>query len=1618
MRKRNKTILIAAGSIILVILLVQWAFNSAYIQNKLKNLVEGMAEEQLQAEVTVGRFRWGFPKTLKVQEVLIKNQDTDSLLSFTELSVTLRMFPLLKKNVVLQHVSIMGLKSQIDHLLNALPADSTSANVTPEPTDEPTSWTVTAEKLSVETSYIAYYSKDVGMNLVVDVGELKLHLGTLNLDSFISITSVDIQNTHVVFRSYAVEDADTIPSSFAKILLEDASLLHSSFVYVAEDSTLVLDAGGTSLAINDFLLDLDRSSIHLNKGKSVDFHCDLRMDEAKDTTIADSGDMNWGASLWRISGNELDLEGFRFAMEDVLVPEQPGHFDPSHLRFEELTGQLSDFVINTDTLIVSIDNFSGKEHHGLDIQKISADFNQQDSVFFIKNMQIKTGASAYQAKLETTINPTNYNDLNGKTLSLNLDVNAENWHDIDYFYPLLQAMDFITPRYLQSPFALKTKVTGKLEHLEIPSFNFTTLESTQVDFSGNLQNLMSDNGMAVQIKLNELSTSKKDVRHAIKDFPADFNGYSIPKTVHVNGDYTMVQEQHSFAGKLMSSAGNVDFKKVKIDVGDEPSYVLNLLANLDHLSEINEDWEKAVFQVDAAYHGKDIWSSKSDLKLNVDSIRYLQQTYQQLALNAQMDTGFYHLNFLSADSSLHLKTFARGKMTEKLKSVTIDADIKNLDVHLFNPDADSLRMAGAFHLDGHVKDEQEMLANLQIEKLSFYFKDSVYALKPATFEFATDTGFTHLDIESYFYNLDFKASSNVSDLISAFSHLPQYYLSTTIDTVPFLLPEFELNGKLEYPQAFASHFLAGYPAFDVLNIRGKHVKADDQFFIDASVHKTIINNLELDGANLHMDGSSKEMKVTAFTKIKLGENLKGEVHATGDFKESELFANLVFNDAYGDEYLNFSTQVDTIDNSILVHIIPDSLKLGYTPWTIDANNKLIFSKSGIDLKNIELKRNQQTILLRQDSAMRKTDIELVMSNVNIGNTGRLFEMDTVVSGIVNANIKVKNMQTNLVLSGNMGIDKTTVYSMDIGKVQLSDFLYNDTLLSVDLLLEGGNQVVHVNGELRSMKEIDALVDIQTLKLSALNYYLPEEIQNAKGSIAGNLKVTGSTVLPMLNGFLQFSEAGLKVLSVNQYFSLGNDKIVVENNVLKFNDFSIVNDKKQSATVNGEISLITGNKVYNNLWVKTDNMEWINSTQKQNKLLFGMLKAQSTVQIKGPSAAFKVKAKVVVDKSTNLTYVFPDKLTINDNKGIVSFSPYVDDTTALPDVDESNAYWGLGNFNDVETRLEIQQGTHFKLFFDETGENNLDANLSGVLNYFVKGRNNEISGVFEINRGQLHYSIPMVTVDDFELEPGSSITLSNDMYNPYLNIIASSKIRASTEGLMIDYKKVMTFKVLLYMQGELNNMKLRFDISQETGDAMVSSAIAQLSEKERNVNALNLLVSGAFKLSLQGAGAGGTSAAQAQLDKLYSDGLNSLVADNIKFVDLQFDVQSFEDYGTGESQVFRRNYYYEVGKSFFKDRARVNYKGRLEMMDNKSVENVNSSFVQNQLEVEVKINKEGNLNAVFFRKDEYEGLLEGQVIETGLGMRITKSFYSIKDIFVNEDNKKAKEYRDKRMNNDE
>ena len=1601
-----KVLLSFIATLVLILFLLQLLILFPPVQNKLRNIAASTLHDQLKADVSIGQFRLGFPKKLNVRDVLISADQSDTLLYIGDFSVNIQLLPLFRNDIVFQRIELSNGKGDFGKLLDRLPADTTYVE-SDDVKDESDGWDIQINKLIINSCYFNYRDEiNTGFDLVLDIKEAIFKFGTVDFDTIIEFSSIDIRGAYVSYESLfisEVADIDSTDFKFADIRVKKANLAHAEFAYFDSTGAILFNAQGDQVEVNDLLVDITHGKLVIDEGLLKNTTTSVGFLPVVDTITDNHSTLNWGPSLWRVEGNKLDMENFRLAIDYQEAPDPVGHFNSEHIDFNQVTGRLSTFTIDQDSLTVKMEHISGKEKNGFVVNQLDGEFYHEGKDFVVRDLKLKTTNALYRADLRTNISPTNYDDLNGKTFDLDLVIESETMRDINYFYPIMAEELGLADDFLNNNFSVKTKINGSMDELNIQQFNLDYLSSTAIYANGLIKNMNSSDSMLIDMDIEKINIAKKDLEGSlIIPLP---DSLTLPEYITLRGHYTIRDKTNHFNSHIQSSIGDLNNINATALFGKVPLYKLEMDASLHDLQSVLDMNVSGVdFRLKASWEGNDLYSSEAFANFFVDSLAYAGNVYQNVGCEASLDRGIFHTNLQSHDTSVYFTISANGELTEQQTQVELFIDADKIDLnHLgLYPTGLNIKSNSDVSLNYYSSTEFAMSANLR--SLDFILPDTFYTMHPINLDFNTKKDFADFHLNSFFYNLDFTSNANIQDFLYSIFHLPGYYLSEPgADSVRFDVPEFNLRGKLEFPEAFAKIFFPEFPAFQELVLEGSFSEARDELLFNASIPGLSYGTLITDNLMFSIDGTSERLTYNGAFDLNIQKMLQGNFDLSGTFQDSELISRIKYMDSFSNPYLDFTVHLDTIGNSVLLNVLNDSLIFSYDPWEISSENQVKINSENLVFNNFNLSSKGQQITIFSDLKENPEGIHLTLKDFKLGSLEQLLARDTLVSGTANANVHLNNLFGQPDMNGSLTIDNLNLLDFDIGRLNLSEFIMDDEGMMADLSLIGSYEDIRLRGAwipANNERSIDIDLTIAHLDLGELDYILSDYIRDAKGSLQGNMKITGTLEEPFMNGLVSFKEAGFGVIALNNYFTVGDDPITFNDNEVRFNNFSFRNVNDQEAKIIGEISLGHKGDVYHNLQIMTDNMVIMNSTREINDIVYGLLKAKTDIEIVGQSENIKVNATVNVDKSTDITYIFPETLTLDNNEGTVVFTRFQPDALPDADINGNNAFFGMQMLSNFNSQVIIDRGTRFNLFFDSSGENFLNASIKGDVNYKMVEINTEVSGMFEIESGTLHYSIPMVTVEEYKIEPGSRITLSNDLYNPYVNIIASSEIRASTEGLMAGNAKVMTFKVLLFMEGELNDVQLRFDISTQTNDVLVSTRLEQLTEEERNINALNLLVRGSFMITLHGDEIGSTTSAEARLDNFYATHLNHLISDNISFVDLKFDVQSFKDYNSSGDQVLQRNYYYNIGKSFLHDRARINYKGSLGVTSDLQAEQVNSHFVQNELELEMKITNDGRYRGLIFRKNQYEGLLEGEVIETGGGIRFSQDFYSFGDIFIN------------------
>jgi hypothetical protein len=1519
----------------------------------------------------------------------------------------------LNHNIVFQHILIENGQGDFGKLIDQIPADTSSSD---NAKAEGNAWGFEIVKLTLHQCFFEYRDEtNMGFDLVLDIGDAVFKLGTIDLKTLIGFKSLVIKDSFVSYEVLDIPnvvDPDTSAFSFADIRVSKVDLTNAEFAYIDSTGAILFDARSEKLDAKDLLLDITHATVAVDNGFVKNTDCAVRFLPTVDTLPSDNSYLNWGQYLWRVEGNKMDLEDFRLTVDNQGAPDPGGHFNNEHIDFNQITGTLTNFIVDSDTLIVKLENISGKEKNGLDIIKWNGLLYQKDSAFVIENMFLETAASEYKIDLQTTISPTNFIILEGKNFNLDLEIYSQNMSDINYLYPIEPDRLGLASCFLENGFKLDARISGSMQKLNIRNLNLSYLDSTTLDISGIVAEFLHPDSLIANLDLHKFISTRNDINRTIALELPDA-AFSLPKFVAVNGNINSHGGRYDFKGEINSDVGKISNIIAKAKPGGFPGFELSMnagLKNIDSLADVG--LQDAGFALNAKWYGNDLSDANASVDIKFDSIVYLNSFYHDINIKGEISHGIFWANILTADTNLNLKSKIKGEVSGERIKANININIGKADIYHLGLYPSDLGLNSVATCEVDFTSVEDFAFSLDLQSLDLHLPDTVYKMHPVNINLSNNPSLSELTLNSYYYNLEFSCKASFVHFLNSVGHLPAYYLADfETDSIPFVLPEFDLTGMLDFPEAFENIFFPDYPSFKNLTIDGSFNHAEDKLDFDLVITDLCFGDIVSDSFYINIEGTSERLKYLANVPVRLDDLLEGTVNLEGAFRNSQLTSHIRYTDSFSNPYIDLAIQVNSAGESIVLHFIEDSLIFSYDPWKIAADNRVEINPEFVSFQGFHVISGLQEIIMTSSDVEKPQDFNLELKNFSMGSIERLLALDTLVSGIANAGFRIKNLFQSPVIEGNLAIDNMNLYNFNLGRFDLKQFKYSNDGLSFDLTMQGEHEEIVANGVwLTSQTDnpVNLKLDINRLNIDQLDYILADYVRDAKGNLQANLNMKGSLKAPTLNGFLKFKDAGAELIALNNYFTFGEEPITVTENLVQFNNFSFKNKKDQHARIVGSIALSQDGHTFHNLRILTDDMVIMNSTRKENDILFGLLKAKADIEIAGGKNNVKVNANVKIDKETDITYIFPETLALNNNEGTVQFNRFEPIIVPDEDVDESTSFFGMQAFSNFKSHIVLDKGAHFNLYFDNSGENFLNASIDGNINYNMVENNTEVSGMFDIESGTLHYSIPMVTVEKYTIEPGSHITLSNDVFNPYVNIVASSEVRASTEGLMSGTGKVMTFKVLLYMVGELNDVQLRFDISTETNDALVSARLEQLSEDERNINALNLLVRGSFMITLHGDEVGSTTTAEARIDKFYATHLNHLISDNISFVDLKFDVQSFKEYNSSGDQVLQRNYYYNIGKSFLNDRARINYKGSLGVTSDLQAEQVNSHFVQNELEIEMKITQDGRYKGIFFRKNQYEGLLEGEVIETGGGIRFSKDFYSFGDIFTKDKRKARKE----------
>lgn len=1626
------------------------------VQNYVVGKVTSYLENKIHTPVQIDYVSLDFPKMLVLEGIYFEDQSQDTLLWGEQLRVDISMLKLLRNTVEISRIDLQGITAKINRTLpdSAFNFDYIiHAFATEE--EEPASPDSTApmkfdiDRVNLDRIRFVYRDDVIGTAAEVDLGHLDTRIETFDLEANMrfGIPKITIEGLRGTVRQWAVAsptetpDADDfgIPDTTESGLLPDLEfgtfdLSDIDFAYVDEAGAMdtrfqidrlqaelsALDLNGEVVEIDEIML--DGSDSHVFFGKTV-----VQAEQA-DTSDTES------SVNWRVTAGEIQIANTSFAYEDANQPRIAKGFDYGHMAITGLQGALTDLHYSADTIAGELHTLTAKDHSGFVLNEARADFTYTNQGATLNRLYVETPHTLIRDYIEVGYPSlaTITDDLGSIRFAADIKESHLGMMDVLFFVPDLDTMAAMEPLWPHT-FFINGEINGRLDDFEIANLEFQTLEQTRLAANAHIKGLPETEQLDINLELAELVTGKADLDRLIApvllpdsiEFPAD-----IRLTGTFNGGLSQFRTDMALQTSMGNAALDADLQTTAGDT------VYNAQVSIDgidigQLLKMDSTLGKLTFAAHAKGSGLDPKTAIADIQGKLVSLEAMGYTYTDIAIDAKANNGNITASAVSTDPNIDFDLNAQANMNGEYPTANVDLMVDSINLRNLGLMNDNFRYHGQLLADFETADIDHLNGMVAIVNSSVAYNEERYVLDTVRLNAVSQDSSNLLQLQSEFLNAHMIGNFKLSELSASIQDIVAVYYQP--DSIPpqveYTPQQFDFSAQFTRSR-FIRGLLPDLTEMDDITLDGSFNSEEKMLLAKASAPHLVYAGTTIDTVGLDLNTLDSTLYYSfLINRIGVGNIELINTLLSGTVQQNQLDFGLWIKDNTDKEryHVGMGLQVDGGD--FLFHLREDGLMLNYDTWDVHPENSISFGRNGLATHQFILSNEGQEMSIQSQDSTLNAPIDLVFNNFRIETFSEMLESELFdMGGGINGTATVSRLESSPVFVADINIDRFSFGNDTVGDINLNVNNIRENTYSADISITGNGNDVNLSGDFISPPQGDAqldfVLDLNPLSMHSLDAFSLGYLRNSSGAVNGKLQITGTTNAPRINGALRFDDASLNVAMLNATFNIDGQSINFNDKGLRFNRFSLKDNKGNTAVLNGSITTTTYTDFGFGLTVTANDFHVLNSTQQDNDMYYGQLFISSDLRIQGDMDSPDVSGTLRVDENTDVTFVLPnDDPGMVDRQGIVRFVDRSDTsgTNVFARVD-SLTQTELQGLN-LSVNVETDEDAAFTVVIDPGSEDALHIRGAAELNAGIDPSGAiTMSGTYTVNEGSYSFSFgPVKRL--FQFREGSTITWSGDPMNARLDITAVYNLKAPTLELVQTqigaerpnlYKQRVPFDVNLHITGAMFQPQLDFGIDLDEDNALISqdvagkvnTGLAQLREdpSEMNKQVFALIVLGRFMAanpfeSLSGGGGAG-AIARNSVSSLLSAQLNRLAGDLIQGVELDFNLQSTEDYTTGLAQN-RTDLNIGVSKMLFNDRLKVTVGSNFELEGN-TRPGERPSSIAGDISMDYQLSKDGRYFLRVYRKNQYQVTLQGEFIETGIGFIINMDYNKFKEIFMSAD----------------
>ena len=1617
-------------------LLIVIALQIPTVQNFAKNKAVAYLENKIKTKVTVNKIEIGLPKKIILEGVYFEDQNKDTLLSGKKLAVNISLFKLLDNILEINSVELDGVSVNLNRNKQAVFNFDYIVKAFSSPvkkTDNSAPMRILIDKINFDNIKFKYKDAISNNDIQLKLNHFDTRIKTFDLDKMnFEIPKINVDGLNLFFKQglifnkiNTVENKNANAKTNFNLNFGEIDLSKILIAYQDENSKIntKIDLQKMFLSLNKFDYNnqlIDIKNIDLNGLKSdLILGKVLKITETVQNTPTPPNN-------WKINAEHADLKNLNFKFDDENSIAIPQGIDYKHLNLQNLNLSSENLVYNSKNIKGKIIDFSANEKSGLIIQKLKTDFYYDDKGAFLKNLYLKTPQTLLKNQLVV-----NYPDL--KNIENNLGqiyINANftksklGFKDILIFAPNLKNTNPFKNNS-NAILVLDTKIKGKLENLEIPNFEIAGIGTTKLSFSGKIIGLPDASNAFYDLKIKNLVSSKTDIFNFIPKGTIPTN-IELPENLILNGFFKGTVNNFKTDLNLKSSFGNAKIlANLNQKIKNNEQYQANVDFDNFDLGQLIKNKSLGKISLIAKVKGSSFNPKVANAIISgaISKAEYNRYSYNNIALNGKIKNGFVDLNLDSKDKNLTFDLVANASLKGENPSGKLKLNIDIADLYKLNFYNSPLRLKGNLeadiqsanldYLNGTISANHFLIAN---EKEQFPL-DSINIVAIA------DDKRKSLVLKSQFLNANIDGNYKLSQVGDAITNSISNYYNLNIKKVKVDKQQFAFGIQVkDNPILFK--LIPDLKSLEPISISGKYNSVNDSIVVNGSISKVVYGGNTISNAIIKIETKDKALIYNAFfDNIQNSQFLLPHTSVSGKVENDKVDYTLQIKDLKDKERYLIVGTLKNDNQSTLIKLDDKNLVLNYEKWQLSPENLIQIDANSLFINAFNLSKSGNSLSVQSQSNQKNAPVNVDFKNFEIETLTNIAQKsDWQIGGKINGNALFKNIEKSPIFTSELKIEDFSFQKDTVGTININ--VNNEKLATYNAkigIIGNGNKVDLDGNYYLNNNGLDFTLNIEKLNVKSIQGFTFGNLTESTGFLNGNYTISGTTEKPKIIGTLKFNEVGFKVKTLNAKFKSMNDKIDFSENKIVFSNFIIKDEKDNNLSINGSLDSQNFSNLGFNLKVDAINFNAINSKEKDNAVYYGSLFLDNHLKINGNVDNPIVEGNVKINKDTKFTIVLPQSdPSIADREGIVEFIDQ-DQPQLFTIIDDKEIIKTEIKGINASVNIEIDKQAELSLIIDKANGDYLklkgEAQLNGGIDASGK---TTLTGRYEFNEGTYEMNFNFIK-RKFDIKPGSYILWTGEPTTADVKITAVYKTQTAPIDLLDDqlgsismearnrYKQRIPFETELKMKGELMKPEISFniilpennDVSSEISSA-TQAKLAQLREQpgELNKQVFALLLLNRFigenPFSSEAGGASAAGLARASASKVLSQQLNNLAGDLINGVDLNFDLESSDDYTSGQKEN-KTDLNVGISKKLLNDRLKVSV-GSSFGLEGPKQENKSTNNIAGDISADYQLTKDGRYKIRAYRKNQYQVALQGEVIETGVAFIITIDYNKFRELF--------------------